>query len=161
MVEVEYSDFVDFFNDNERVFHLCLTSGVDAPEDIFNSFGVLMADVLNVYKDDSGLDYIAVLTNEGNGVIHCLINRYLPKVWYSDKWLSIHNSYRVRQEEVYNVESMCVYLHNQSKVLGVVVPNFNFGIGRVLNRLKESDVVVLKDFSAGVGVVQKTFDDFK
>lgn len=117
MVDVPFDVMVDGFSDGERVFYLTLSSSNFSKNGLRASFDILRSELNSVFNKDVG--FFAVFTNEGNGVVHCLVKEYLPKSWYKDKWSSIHNSFIVDQSEVRSVEAVCVYNHNQDGVFDV------------------------------------------
>ena len=99
---------------------MTLTSSNDSPRDTMRSFNRLVTTIrktsiqrliegsyltkrkLSVYypdrdiEDTLSIEYLAVKTTEGNGVIHALIvGDYIPQKWLSDTWKAIHKAWSV------------------------------------------------------------------
>lgn len=115
---LKYSELV-----NENVFHLVLTSASGCGH---KSLRDHFFELLNRLKDISKRDYeyLAVYTNEGNGVIHVLIKDcFLPREWFTHHWGKIHGSYIVRKDIVdynglkRNKSAMAKYLGGQREII--------------------------------------------
>ena len=108
------------WNKNKSMRFLTLTSGNDSPRDVMRSFNHLVTNIRrtkiaalvdNGYiplvtfghfypdrqpDDTLTIDYLAMETTEGNGVIHALIiGDYLPQKWLSNEWKRIHCAWNV------------------------------------------------------------------
>ena len=109
-----------YWNHDRPIRFMTLTSSNESPVDTMASFNYLirtirrttparlieghyveMRKVKAYYPgkpvDESlNIEYMAVLTSEGNGVIHALIiGDYIPQKWISDTWKSIHKAWNV------------------------------------------------------------------
>ena len=106
------------WNARKSLRFMTLTSADESPKDVQRSFNRLVttirrttpADLVDngyiryigrFYQDKLideplNLDYMAVETSEGNGVIHALMTGdYLPHDWLSDQWKIIHKAWNV------------------------------------------------------------------
>lgn len=108
------------WNHKQAMRFMTLTSSNESPEDTMRSFNHLVTTIrrttparlieghyVEVRKvkayypgkpvDESlNIEYMAVLTSEGNGVIHALVvGDYLPQRWLSDTWKTIHKAWNV------------------------------------------------------------------
>lgn len=108
------------WNADKSMRFLTLTSANDSPKDVMHSFhrlitrirktavsdlvdaGYLALNKIENYYPGSladallKIEYLAVQTSEGNGVIHALIiGDYLPQKWLSAEWKRIHSAWNV------------------------------------------------------------------
>jgi len=102
---------------NESVFHISLTTDNDVLLDIHESFCKLLNEIYKVYKH---FRFCYVITDEGNGVIHLLLNDvFLPVEWFSNFWSKFHNSYIVRRflVDFSRIVDLSVYLSTQDCIV--------------------------------------------
>lgn len=108
------------WNADKSMRFLTLTSANDSPKDVMRSFnrlitmirrtavsdlvdaGYVAVNKIETYYPGSladdllKIEYLAVQTSEGNGVIHALIiGDYLPQKWLSAEWKRIHSAWNV------------------------------------------------------------------
>jgi len=109
---------------------MTLTAGPDSPEDINNSFAIL---VKRLRRYSGSFEYVRVkeTTIKGKPHLHILFRgSYIPHSWLSNAWLEIHNAPIVYLQEVKGTRShMAGYL---IKYLGKeVASRFNCSSGWV------------------------------
>lgn len=109
--------FADY--NNEKVFHISLTTDNGVNLDIVYSLELLLE---SIYKVVGRFKFFYVITDEGCGVVHLLLNEvYLPIEWFSNHWSRIHKSYIVRRFMVdySRFEDLCVYLATQENIMDI------------------------------------------
>jgi len=109
-----------YWNHDRAIRFMTLTSSNESPADTMESFHRLVTTMrkttlarlieghyvakekVNRYYKGKPVDeplmieYMAVLTAEGNGVIHALVvGDYIPQKWLSDTWKAIHKAWNV------------------------------------------------------------------
>ena len=102
---------------NESVFHVSLTTANDVLLDIYDSLSKLLNEIYKIYGH---FRFCYVVTDEGNGVIHLLLNNvFLPVGWFSNKWSKIHHSYIVRRflVDFNKIVNLSVYLSTQDCIV--------------------------------------------
>jgi len=102
MYDKIYDGLLQAICSNRKVFHVVLTTSTGHKDD----YERLRKDFLEFYKricdfQKKNLDYYVVLTDEGNGTVHCLmVDLMIPRERLSSWWSSIHGAYIVRKPEV-------------------------------------------------------------
>jgi len=109
-----------YWNHDRAMRFMTLTSSNESPSDTMRSFNRLITEirrttparlieasyvpmdkVTRYFKgkpvdEPLQVEYMAVLTSEGNGVIHALVvGDYIPQKWLSDTWKAIHKAWNV------------------------------------------------------------------
>lgn len=87
----------------ETVFTAVLTSSNESDKDIVSNFKS-MIDKLKVQLDDN-VEYLAVFTSEGNGVVHVLLNCFgLSKAIIGNLWNYYHGGFCTHCAEVKDID---------------------------------------------------------
>lgn len=122
------------------VYHIVLTTSDEAKEkDLCHDFDLFIESISKYCI----VEYFAVLTDEGNGTIHLLVNYNIPLSLIRDRWSVIHsNSFKVSSDKVcfdykadiYFIDTLSVYLATQESIDGVLFSKNWFKDGIDLSR---------------------------
>lgn len=134
-----HNTLIGFESVGKKCFNVLLTSSNESCNNVVDDFFTLLSQISFVVPS---FDYFAVVTSEGNGVVHLvLVDVFLPSEWFQDKWAKIRRSYICRKEEVCydgsdkNIDALSHYFINQRDIVDIFMSE---GFSNMLNTVNFS-----------------------